>query len=97
MKGLYSLLDFLIGHFRRYSLGELKKIVSEEGFTIVKARYINLPGAAGWFVTHKLFRRRAFPEGQFRLFNFLAPLFRAVESVITFPFGMSIVLIAEKK
>lgn len=97
MPRLYSLLDFLIGHFRRYSLRELRGKAEEAGFRILKARYLNLPGAVGWLVTHRLFRRRSFPAGQFRLFNLLAPVFRAVENVVTFPLGMSILLIAEKK
>ena len=96
MNFLYAILDFEGGHFRRYTKTELSSKLKKAGFNIIKMHYINFPGAVGWYLNYVLLKKKLFAKGTFKLYNNLVPVFRATESVIKFPFGMSVIAIAQK-
>jgi len=96
MNFLYAILDYEGGHFRRYTKTELGSKLRNAGFKIIKMHYINFPGAVGWYFNYVLLKKKLFAKGTFKLYNNLVPIFRAVESIIKFPFGMSVIAIAQK-
>lgn len=96
MNWMYAILDYEGGHFRRYSKKELIFKLKKAGFTIRSARYINFPGAVGWYVNYTLMKKRLFGKGTFGLYNKLVPLFRFCESIVKLPFGMSVIVTAQK-
>ncbi|MBM3247388.1 class I SAM-dependent methyltransferase [Candidatus Pacearchaeota archaeon] len=96
MNFLYAILDFEGGHFRRYTKQELGLKLKRAGFKIIKMHYINVAGALGWYLNYVLLKKKLFAKGTFKLYNNLVPLFRVVESIVKFPFGMSVIAIAEK-
>ena len=92
---LYSDMDRNIEHFRRYDLGSLRKMVAEVGFHLVHERHLNMLGAIGWFVNGRILRRQLIPSRQLRIFDFAIKLL-ALEKLFRPPFGLSILLVAEK-
>jgi SAM-dependent methyltransferase len=96
MKQLYAILDYEGGHFRRYNRKDLTSRLKVAGFQIVHSRYINFPGAVGWFINYTLMKKRLFAKGTFKMYNNLVPLFKLTESIVKFPFGMSVIAIAKK-
>ena len=96
MSQLYALLDYEVGHYRRYNRKELAIKLETAGFRIIKTRYLNAGGAAVWFLYYTLLKKKHFTKLTFRMYNTLVPILRLIESVIPFPFGMSVIAIAEK-
>jgi predicted SAM-dependent methyltransferase len=92
---LYSDMDRNIEHFRRYDLRSLRKMVEDVGFQVVDQRHVNMLGAIGWFVNGRILRRQLIPSRQLRIFDFAIKLL-ALEKVFRPPFGLSILLVAEK-
>lgn len=93
---LYGHLDEALGHYRRYSLAPLCKLVRSQGFEIVEASYMNMAGIPGWFLSSRILRREAPPRGLLWLFNLLTPFFMWVEKTVRPPFGQSIVCVAQR-
>lgn len=94
---LYGEIDKSIGHFRRYEIDKLKKMIEFVGFEIIKSRTINFLGAIGWWVSSKLLSNNKISEGKIKLFNYIAPFVLRLEDLFEPPFGTSILVIAQKK
>lgn len=93
---LYGTMDRSIGHFRRYSDGELACKLRQAGFEVRTQRYVNIIGALGWFVNGRILRRQVPPDAQLRLFNRLMPLVMAFEGRLKTPFGLSLASVSER-
>jgi SAM-dependent methyltransferase len=96
LKLLYNVLDRQLGHFRRYSRGELIQKISENGFRVVALRYFNFFGILGWFINGTLLRKRLLPPRQVGIFNKLVPLFMRIERVVPTWIGQSLIVVGEK-
>lgn len=96
LKWLYNGLDRELGHFRRYSKGELHQKLKAQGFKICQLTFSNGFGVLGWFLNGTVMRRRLLPVRQVRLFNQLVPFFILFERVIPTVIGQSLIAIAEK-
>jgi len=95
-KALYGKYDKLLGHFRRYNAPQLEQVMLNTGFKIDKLRYINWWGAIGWFVFIKFLKRNDFPDKEVGIFNHLGRLLLWPEKYIRIPFGLSVLMVAEK-
>jgi len=93
---LYGTLDRNLDHFRRYGVREIKRKFRRAGLVPENIRRMNMPGAVGWFVTSRIFRKNILPEGSLGLFNRLTPLFVAFERIIPAPFGLSVIAVGRK-
>jgi SAM-dependent methyltransferase len=93
---LFGHLDRALGHYRRYELDGLRRLVRAQGFVIDDASYMNAAGIPGWFLASRVLRRSTPPRGLLWLFNQLMPLFIRVEEAIRLPFGQSIVCVARR-
>lgn len=93
---LYGTMDKSIGHYRRYTKLAARQKLEKAGFRVVRQKYVNLLGAVGWFVNGRLLRKRVPPDGQLRLLNTLVPTIRAVERMVSPPFGISLMTIAQR-
>ena len=94
---LYSSFDKKIGHFRRYTLKELRTKATAEGFTIEELRYHELLGyGASWI--NKLFGNNGDlnPTAVKMYDKILVPLTNFIEKLIPVPIGKSIYLSARK-
>ncbi|MEW5947089.1 MAG: class I SAM-dependent methyltransferase [bacterium] len=98
---LYSEMDSLAGHFRRYTKGEVGRLLERFPCGIVKLEYFNPVGGAGWWLNR--FARHADLDGalinrQIRFFDrVLVPVSRAVNPVTRGFFGQSVVCVAVRK
>lgn len=95
--GLYGTMDRSIGHFRRYDKTMLKRQFERAGFKVLTQKYLNMLGAAGWFVNGRLFKRHVPPSGQLKLLNVLIPFLETVESRMSPPFGVSVMTVGQKR
>jgi SAM-dependent methyltransferase len=96
---LYSDLDRMAGHVRRYTLEDAARLAGESG-QIVRRRYFNAVGGVGWFV-NKAFRHSSLDSGavnaQIQLFDrFVVPLARAVDLFARPFFGQSMICVIRK-
>lgn len=97
---LFGSMDRAAGHFPRYSRAELTLLVQRAGFSIRRARYVNLVGAIARYVNGSILRTGDLNAGsvnaQARLFDRIGvPVFRALESVVSPPFGQSLVVVGQ--
>jgi hypothetical protein len=96
LKMLYNSLDRDLGHYRRYSRGELIQKLTQNGFRICSLKYFNLFGIIGWFINGTLLRRRLLPAMQIKLFNKMVPLFIWMRRIIPTVVGQSLIIVGEK-
>ncbi|MBK7858003.1 MAG: methyltransferase domain-containing protein [Archangiaceae bacterium] len=92
---LFGSMDEAVGHFRRYTMGSLRKVLEANGFDVQLLEWMNLVGIPGWLVNSRLLRRRAMPPLQLRLYDQVAPLLAAAESKVKLPVGMSLFCVAQ--
>ena len=94
---LYGTLDTLDGHFRRYTKKKLLTLApSIDGVQIVKCRYINFPGAFGWFLKGRVFKQKKHSDNNYKMMNAILPAVSFIESRIEPPIGLSLVLVLKK-
>lgn len=95
---LYSSFDKKIGHFRRYSVKELKNKTSTAGFTIETLRYHDFFGYAALWINKLLSKNADLNSSAVKLYDkFLVPATNFIEKFITVPIGKSIYLSARKE
>jgi len=96
-EALYSQFDRRIGHHRRYRAAELTAAVTEAGFEVVDARYINSVGAIAWWVVATKLGR--IPTRRWSALTYdraMVPALRRLESRWTPPFGQSVLCVARR-
>jgi len=98
LPALYGSLDATLGHVRRYTRREASEKVAGAGFTVLRARYFNSVGVAGWYMLGRLRRQQEHGAGQVRFYDrYVVPILSRVEHVIPPPFGQSVVVIGRKE
>ena len=95
-EGLYSPLDRLAGHHRRYTRKALAELIPADLARIVRNEYFNPIGGIGWwankFVAHKSLNASGV-DSQVRLFDrYILPISRCLNPLTRSLFGQSIVL-----
>jgi glycosyltransferase involved in cell wall biosynthesis len=95
LPALYGTLDENLRHYRRYEKGALATLVGHAGFALDSIRYLNRPGALGWWLNARVLKRRVLPKRQLGAFKWVMPLLRAEEKSEP-SFGMSLLVLARK-
>jgi len=93
---LFSKYDKLLGHYKRYSLNSLKKMLEDKRFNVLEARYINWWGAIGWLFYMKILKRTSFPVKELSVFDVLGKYMLWIEKFVKLPFGLSVIAIVKK-
>ncbi|KKQ48308.1 MAG: putative methyltransferase [Candidatus Shapirobacteria bacterium GW2011_GWE1_38_10] len=100
---IFGSLDRDMGHFRRYSLEEVKSKAKKSGYKIIEARYANLPGYFTWWGRGVLLGKLINKSGKSQTDNLLARIFDIfitplllLEKFYSPPFGQSVILVAQK-
>jgi len=93
---LYGDYDRLDGHFRRYSRGMLKTVVSQTSFEVCRMHYFNLLGAVGWWIHYRLLRKTLHGAKQYRFMSLMIPFMRFAERVVSPPIGLSVVAVLRR-
>jgi 2-polyprenyl-3-methyl-5-hydroxy-6-metoxy-1,4-benzoquinol methylase len=93
---LYGTIDRADHHYRRYDKKTAIKKIKKAGFRIIKVYYMNVPGFFGWLYHGRILKKRVHLEGDLSLFDRLVPFFSFCETLFRPPFGLSLIIIAEK-
>jgi SAM-dependent methyltransferase len=94
---LMSPMDREMGHFRRYSLQDLKTKCLSAGFSVPMARYFDVLGIVPWWIKFRLLKSTQLGPEAVRMHDrFVVPISRALENLATPPCGKNIILIGEK-
>jgi SAM-dependent methyltransferase len=97
---LYNDMDRLAGHYRRYSLGDVERLLDGLPVKIEKLCYFNPIGGLGWWVNK--FRRHESLDsdavnGQIVMFEkYVLPFSRALDPLTRALFGQTLVCIARR-
>jgi SAM-dependent methyltransferase len=89
---LYCTFDKQLGHYRRYSLKQLKELLRKGTFSILKGDYFNFAGIAGWFLFGKIMNKKMLGSGEMSAFNKIVPLAKAVDKILGRSIGLSIIV-----
>lgn len=93
---LFSGFDKIIGHYRRYSKNNLSLKIKKSGLSVLSLKYFNWASALGWFIFIKILKRSSMPRNEVRIFNNIAKYILWTEKIVDPPFGLSIILVAQK-
>jgi 2-polyprenyl-3-methyl-5-hydroxy-6-metoxy-1,4-benzoquinol methylase len=95
---MYSELDYKAGHYRRYSLRRLGKLVTDAGLEIVSARYFDVLGVPPYLLVYKLLRHDDITGSTLWGYDrIVVPLSRWLQRALRRPpLGKNVILIARK-
>jgi SAM-dependent methyltransferase len=86
---LFGETDRAVEHWRRYDAGGLSRLLSDLGLSVVQLQYVNPLGAAGWFVSSRLLRRKMLSAGSLKLYERFVPGIRHFDR-LRLPVGLSL-------
>lgn len=93
---LYSDFDRAIGHFRRYHKSELFRLVSDQGFDVVQAKYFDSLGIIPWYLNAVLLGR-SINSKSVALYDRLAiPMLSRVERYLPPWIGKNLLVVGRK-
>ncbi len=92
---LYGALDDAYGHWRRYTLSDLRAVVTSAGLEIEDLHPMNALGIPGWWAKN-LTPGARIGEGSFRAYEAVVGAWRPFEERASIPLGLSIVCVARK-
>jgi len=92
---LYTGLDRQLGHYRRYSVRELRAKMEAAGFEVVFCRSFCKLGALAWWVSGRILRKRHLSPRQMIWFDRLLGLIMPLDRCLPFP-GMSLMMVGRR-
>lgn len=92
----YNSIDKGLGHYCRYNISALNAELSRAGFKPVFSRYLNFWGLWGWIISGKLMASKKIPAWQVKIFDLFSRPWLAMEKLIPFPMGLSVLSVATK-
>lgn len=93
---LYNQLDKELYHFRRYNSEGLKKLFIDNNLSVTKFFNFNFSGILGWFISGKIQRNKIIPKNQMNIFNYLVPVFKVMDTIVSNKVGLSLICIGKK-
>ena len=93
---LMGSMDHRLGHFRRYTVDELRSKCRSAGFSIRLAEFFDVIGIIPWWLKYCVLKSDQMEPAAVRLYDrWVVPVSRTLERFITPPVGKSIVLVAD--
>jgi len=92
---LYSAIDRVMGHRRRFRARELRELVERQGLAVREIRQINKAGALAWWLFGKVFRRKKINKLSLKIFDKTVWLWRRLDWLLPWR-GLSVIVAAEK-
>jgi len=94
---LFSDLDALARHYRRYHLKPMRRQVEAVGLEICVARYMDVLGILPWWLVNTVGGKRELDARMTRLYDRIGiPVTRALERLIPPPVGKNILMVANR-
>jgi SAM-dependent methyltransferase len=95
---LMSRFDKAVGHHRRYTKKSARMLLTNNGFEIVQAHYVNSVGWFAWLVGMRLLKITPRDSLLLKVWDKLViPVVSKFESLINPPFGQSILIVGRKR
>ena len=92
---LFSHLDELVGHRRRYSRQDLRAALEAAGFEVEELFDFNRFAAAAWWLNGRVLRARGFSKPLLKAANVTLPLWRRVEPALPWS-GAALIAVARR-
>ncbi len=93
---LFSSLDQVLGHKRRYTRESLQKAGQEAGLALEKMIPFNRLGTLGWVINGKLLKRKHFSLFQIKMLNLIVPLLKLLDKLPLIP-PLSLIAVFRKE
>ena len=84
-QSIYGTLDKVLGHYRRYSAGELRARMEQAGFQFERMLEFNRITRPGWYLNGRVLKRQDFGALQLRVFDWLVPVWRRLDTALPWP------------
>ncbi len=91
--GLYGSLDQGLGHKRRFSSEQLRKLLDAAGFEVVHERSFNKFGAFSWWLVGKVFGRKTMQRVLLKLWDKTVWFWRRVDVLLPWK-GLTLITVA---
>jgi SAM-dependent methyltransferase len=95
-KFLYNAIDKRIGHFRRYTKGDLELKIKRTHFDVDRLYYFNMLGIIGWYLNGNLAKKPKVNDTASKIFERTVPLSRYIEKIVGKRAGLSIICYLKK-
>ena len=92
---IFGTLDTTLGHFRRYSEAELRQKMETTGFKVERVIMFNRISRFPWYVSGRIFKRRALGVTQMKLFDRFVWLWRKIDHFLPWK-SISVIAIGRK-
>ncbi|HJT88875.1 MAG TPA: bifunctional glycosyltransferase/class I SAM-dependent methyltransferase [Bryobacteraceae bacterium] len=92
---IYGTLDEALGHYRRYSIPELRQKMEAAGFHVEQILEFNRVSRPGWYVSGRILKSTALSPRGMALFDRFVWLWRRLDGVLPWP-ATSIIAIGSK-
>ncbi|MPZ74873.1 MAG: methyltransferase [Nitriliruptorales bacterium] len=95
---LYSDLDHKAGHYRRYTLEQLRRIAVDAGFEPLSLRYFDVLGVPPYYLVYRRLRRTEITGSTMWAYDrVVVPASRLIQRVVPQPpLGKNVILVARK-
>jgi SAM-dependent methyltransferase len=99
---LFGAIDTASGHFRRYTLAELRGKAASAGWKPVLTRYMNIAGVMPYWLKSRVLKRsanfsRTFSPRQLKLIQVSVPVLKAIDRCTGPVAGQSAILVARRE
>src|SRR5262249_55291369 len=94
--GLFGSLDRAMGHKRRFSASDSRRLLEDHGFTVASSYSVNKAGAPPWWAYSKLFSSKVINKPTLKLFDKTVWIWSRIDRFIPWP-GLSLITIARKR
>lgn len=93
---LFSALDRIYGHHRRYDRSDAARLAKAGRLEVEVAEHFNVVGVAGWWWNHRLLGKKSLPPAQTVAFDRLVPFVRKLDPVGFGRLGLSLLMVLRK-
>ena len=93
---LYTPLDEALGHYRRYTAGELRGKMEAAGFHVVCTKQFCKAGALAWWFNGRILKRRHLTPRQMIWFDRFWPVSKLLDTILPIS-GMSLMMIGRRQ
>ncbi len=93
---LYNRFDRELGHFRRYSVKSMARLLADNDFTLLSSRRFNVAGMAGWLLYGKILGRKMLGKTEMSFFEKIVPFAKMLDKLVRNKTGLSIIVTGVK-
>jgi hypothetical protein len=90
---LFGSLDETMGHKRRYSSAEIRRLLEAEGLTVERVDQWNKAGAPPWWINSRILRSKRLSKPLLKAFDKTVWIWRRLDSLMPWP-GLSLIAVA---